>query len=422
MKSIIFLLGFLFITNSNAQKIDCSSKIKMYQEQLGANKILESFESWNEVRKNCPKENEVIYTDGIQILSFKIDNANPEEKEKWVRDLLKLYDQFNKNFPLAIPDFEVKKAMTLVTYKIDSKEEIFNLLESGYLKDPNYFIEANSIYTYFMLYCDRFNNGDKKITPSLVLEKYASLNAVLNKLKEKNTENKDYNTVQRAIDDLIKDIATCENQADFYAKNFEQNKENSDWITSALLSLSRKCSTKPIFQTLAEKLYSIKVTQQSANFMALSSVKQRKFPDAIKYYDESAALQNNPLEKAKIYYTLATGLLANVKPKSKEYLHKALLADPTMGKAYLFLAQLYSNGAKDCGATDFEKKAVYYLAIETAQKATLADPRLKPTVEKLTSNFTPNSLSSSDISKAKMNGKTLTIGCWINETVTFPVK
>ena len=109
-------------------------------------------------------------------------------------------------------------------------------------------------------------------------------------------------------------------------------------------------------------------------------------------------------------------------PKSKEYLQKALLADPTMGKAYLFLAQLYSNGAKDCGATDFEKKAVYYLAIETAQKATLTDPRLKPTVEKLTSNFTQNSLSSSDISKAKMNGKTHTIGCWINETVTFPVK
>jgi uncharacterized UPF0160 family protein len=422
MKSIIFLLGFLFITNSNAQKIDCTSKIKLYQELLVSNKISQSFESWNEVRKICPKDSEVIYTDGIQILNYKINNANSEEKEKWVRELLKLYDQYNKNFPLAIPDFEVKKAMALVTYKIDSKEEIFSLLDNGYLKDANYLTEANSIYTYFSLYCERYNNGDKKITPNLVLEKYASLNAVLNKLKEKNTENNDNNTVQRAIDDLIKDIATCENQSDYYTKNFDQNKENVDWLTSALISLSRKCSTKPIFQTLAEKLYSIKVTEKSANFMALSSVKQRKFPDAIKYYDESAALQKNPLEKAKIYYTLATGLLANEMPKSKEYLQKALLADPTMGKAYLFLAQLYSNGSKDCAGTDFEKKAINYLAIETAQKATIADPKLKPTVDKLTSTFAPNSLSPSEISKAKMNGKTLTIGCWINETITFPAK
>jgi len=422
MKSIILLLGILFITHTNGQKIDCTFKIKSYQELLQAKKITESFDVWNDVRKNCPKETEAIYIDGIQILEYKIDKAGQEEKEKWVRDILKLYDQYNKNFPLAIPDFEIKKAMVLVSNKIDSKEEIFNLLDSGFLKDPNYFKEANSIYMYFNLYCEKFNNGDKKITPNLVLEKYASLHAVLNKLREKNIENKDYDTVQRAIDDLIKEIATCENQSDFYAKNFEQNKEKSDWLTSALISLSKKCSTKPIFHTLADKLYSIKVTEQSAYFMALSSIKERKFQDAIKYYDESASLQNNSLEKAKIYYTLATGLLANEIPKSKEYLQKALLADPNMGKAYLYLAQLYSNGANDCGVTDFEKKLVFYLAIQTAQKAVIVEPRLKPTVDRMTEDFAKKTLTPSEISKAKMNGKTTTIACWINETITFPVK
>jgi hypothetical protein len=422
MKSIIFLLGILFITNSNAQKIDCSSKIKIYQELLVANKISESFESWNDVRKICPKESEVIYSDGIQILNFKIDNANPEEKEKWVRDLLKLYDQYNKNFPIAIPDFEIKKAMTLVTHKIDSKEEIFTLLDSGFAKVSQNITDANAISSYFNLYCERYNDGDKKITPSLILEKYSSLSTVLNKLKELHPENNDYKTVQSGIDDLMNEIATCENLSDFYSKNLDKNKENTDWLASSLISLSGKCTAKPIFQTLAERLYALKVTAQSANFMALANIKQRKFPEAIKFYIESAELQNNPLEKAKLYYTLATGLLANDKSKSKEYLNKALTADPKMGKAYLFLAQLYSNSAKDCGATDFEKKAVHYLAIETAQKASLADPRLKPTVEKMTANFAPNSLTPSEISKAKMNGKTITLSCWINETITFPIK
>ena len=432
MKAIIFILGVMYITNSNAQKFDCPSKMTEYQELFKAKKIAESFDTWTAVSKNCPKENEAVYTDGIEIIQYKIDNAaSAEEKEKLVRDVLKLYDQYNKYFPLTTKDFEVNKAMTLVANKIDAKEEIFTLLDRGFTKASNKVTAANAIYTYFSMYCEKFNNGDKSITSNSVLEKYTLVNSLLNQLQaakpdsnesEQAKQNSDYKTAQTAINKLIKDLATCENLDAFYTKNYTENQENGDWITSALLSLSGKCSAKPIFNTLAEKLYAMKVTAQSANFMALANLQQRKFPEAITFYNESAELQTNPIEKAKIYYTLATGLLANDLPKSKEYLKKALSSDPKMGKAYLFLAQLYSNSANDCGKTDFEKKAVYYLAIQTAQKAGVAEPRLKPTADKAAKDYEAKSLTADEISKAKMNGKLVTIGCWINETITFPAK
>lgn len=423
MKAIIFILGILFITNSNAQKFDCTSKTAAYQELLKAGKTNESFDIWSEVKKNCPSGNEAIYTDGIQILQYKIDNAaNSEEKEKLVRDVLKLYDQYNRNFPLSVPDFEVYKAMALVNNKIEAKDEIFTLLDNGFTKASKNVTDAKAIYTYFSMYCERFNSGDKKITSNSVLEKYSMVNALLTQLQSTHPENKDYKTAQNAIDNLIKDLATCENLADFYSKNFEANKDNTDWLTSALVSLSGKCSAKPIFLTLAEKLYEMKATSQSANFIALGNLKQRKFPEAIKFYNESAELQSNPLEKAKTYYMLATGLLANDLPKSKEYLNKALASDPKMGKAYVFLAQLYANSAKECGKTDFERKAIAYLAIETVKKAGIVEPHLKPTADKMAQDFATQSLTAADISKAKMNGKSLTIGCWINETITFPAK
>jgi hypothetical protein len=432
MKAIIFILSVMFITDSNAQKFDCPSKMTEYQELFKAKKIAESYDTWTAVSKNCPKENEAVYTDGIEIIQYKIDNAaSAEEKEKLVRDVLKLYDQYNKYFPLTTTDFEVNKAMTLVANKIDAKEEIFTLLDRGFTKASNKVTSANAIFTYFSMYCEKFNNGDKSITSNLVLEKYTLVNSLLNQLQaakpdsnesEQEKQNSDYKTAQTAINKLIKDLATCENLDAFYTKNYTDNQENEDWITSALLSLSGKCSAKPIFNTLAEKLYAMKVTAQSANFMALANLQQRKFPEAIKFYNESAELQTNPIEKAKIYYTLATGLLANDLPKSKEYLKKALSSDPKMGKAYLFLAQLYSNSANDCGKTDFEKKAVYYLAIQTAQKAGVAEPRLKPTADKATKDYEAKSLTADEISKRKMNGKLVTIGCWINETITFPAK
>ncbi|UPT69437.1 MAG: hypothetical protein M0D53_09525 [Flavobacterium sp. JAD_PAG50586_2] len=269
---------------------------------------------------------------------------------------MKLYDQYNKNFASSIPDFEVCKAMALVNNKIEAKDEIFTLLDNGFTKASKSVTDAKAIYTYFSLYSERFNAGDKKITSNSVLEKYSMVNALLTQLQASHPENNNYKTAQNSINNLIKEIATCENLADFYTKTLEDNKENTDWLTSALVSLSGKCSAKPIFLTLAEKLYSIKATSKSAEFMALANLKQRKFPEAIKFYNESAELQTNPLEKAKTYYTLATGLLANDLPKSKEFLNKALASDPKMGKAYIFLAQLYMNAAKDCGKTDFEKK------------------------------------------------------------------
>lgn len=422
MKAILGILGLLFITIGNAQKLDCAAKTADYQELLKANKVKESFDIWTEVRKNCPKESEKIYTDGSTILQYKIDIASAEEKEKNVRDLMKLYEQYYKNFPAAIPDFEVQQAMALVNNKIEAKDEAFTLLENGFAKAANNITDVKAIHSYFTMYCDRFTAGDKKITSNAVLEKYTLVSTLLAQLQVAKPENKDYKMAQNAIDARIKEIATCENLSDFYNKNYSANQDNVDWLTSALISLSADCSSKPIFQTLAEKLYAIKATAQSANFVAIANSKQRKLPEAIKFYNESAELQTNPIEKAKTYYTLATSFSANDAGKSKDYLNKAILADPKMGKAYLFLAQLYVNQSKDCGKTDFEKKAIYNLAIQTLQKVAVAEPKLKASADKMIEDYTLKAVSASDISKEKMNGKSLTIGCWINETISFPAK
>ncbi|MGV3698062.1 tetratricopeptide repeat protein [Flavobacterium sp.] len=422
MKAILCILGFLFFIKSNAQTFDCSSKIKAYQEILKSPKSKDAFDIWTEVRKNCPKENEAVYTDGIKILQYKIETAPAGEKEKWVRDLMKLYDQYHKNFPSSVPEFQVYKGMALVNNKIDAKDEIFGLLDSGFNTSAKNVTDVKAIYTYFSIYCERFSAGDKKITANSVLEKYTMVSSLLTQLINSNPENSDYKTALNAVDILIKDIATCENLADFYAKNYTANQENADWITSALASLSGNCASKPIFLTLAEKLYSLRPTAQSAGFMALANTKLRKLAEATKFYEESAELQTLPAEKAKTYYTLATGFSASDPSKSKEYINKALASDPKMGKAYLYLSQLYINASKDCGKTEFEKKAVAYLAIQTAQKAGIVEPMLKPSADKMIENYAPKALTASEISKEKMNGKSITLGCWINETISFPNK
>jgi hypothetical protein len=424
MKAILSIIGVLLFLNSNAQKFDCSSKMKEYQEIFQAKKIAESYAIWTDVSKNCPKQSEVLYTDGIDILQYKIDNApTPEEKEKLVRSLLKVYDQYNKNFPLTTTDFEVKKGMVLFTNKVGTNDEIFSLLNSGFDKASKNVTDANTIYTYFSLYFEKYTADKTKITTDMVLDKYMQVNTMLSNLLIVNAEKKvEYVTAIKGIRSMIKELNTCDNLATYYQKNFEANKDNADWLNVALGNLTTKCAGEPIYNAIAEANYKLEPTAKSAHYMAMTCIKQRRFPEAIQFFTESEALETNPLEKAKLNYSLATGLLSKDLGKSKALLLKATTQDPQMGRAYIYLAEQYGNSAEECGKTDFEKKAIYFLALETAKKASAVEPRLKPTVEKMSERFIAKAPTSKEISDQKMNGKSIKIDCWINETITFPSK
>jgi hypothetical protein len=413
MKAIVSLIGVLFFVSATAQKFDCSSKVTEYQELFQAKKVTEALVIWTDVSKNCPKQSETIYTEGVEILQYKIDNAtSPEEKEKLVRDVLKLYDQYNKNFPLATPDFEIKKAMALFDNKIEVKDEIFRLLDSGFAKAANSVTDANTIYTYFSLYYEKYVADKTKVTSDMVLDKYMQANTMLLQLdtNAKPEKSVEYKTALKGIRSLAKELMTCDNLATYYEKNFESNKERASWLTAALNNLTLKCGGEPIYNAIAEANYKLQPTSKSAYFMAVTCIKQRRFPEAVQYFTESEALETNPVEKAKLDYSLATGLLSKEKDKSKALLVKAYTLDPKMGKAYLFLGEMYSNSAEECGKTDFEKKAIYYLALETMKKASVAEPRLKPTADRMVEKFASKTLTDKEISDKKMNGKSLTVG------------
>lgn len=424
MKTAVYLFSLLFLTSAVAQDFECVPKITSYQELFQSKKIAESFALWNEVRKNCANENETVYTDGFKIIQYKIETAvNDTDKLSLVREKMTLYDQYNKNFPSSTVDFEASKAMILYENKIDAKDEIFTLLNNGFLKASSSITNASAIYLYISLCYEKYKEGNKGFTSELMIEKYTLATTMLTQLQVSNpSKEQEYKTAQGGINALLPDVVTCNILSSYYEKNYPANQDNQDWLTNGLLILSEKCSAKLVFHQLVAKLYAKTVSAQSTYFMALSATNQKKFKEAIYFYNEYATLETNPIKKAAVYYQLGTGLESGDKSKSKEYLNKALLLDPKMGKAYLFLAQIYSYSTEECSTTDFEKKAIIYLASQTAKKAGELEPKLLPTATKLEADFKSSTLTHDDIKKAKLNGKSLTIGCWINETITFPPK
>jgi uncharacterized protein (UPF0297 family) len=420
---VLFLTIVLLIQSiGNAQKIDCSKQTKEYQEFLTVENFVDAKSPWEFVAKNCPKQSAEMYTDGIKIFQYGVDYAIAgEEKEKSIRELMKVYDQFYKFFPENSQDFEIKKAMLLVDNGIDSKDEIFMLFENGFAKASDKVTEGNTIFSYFKSYNEKYKSGDKKMTIGNYIEKYNQLNQLLNNLLVSNPNQSDeYKATIKSLKSISRDVVTCENLSEYFEKNIESNAENQPWLESGLELLKDKCSNKPIFLALAERNYNLKKSVKSADYFAFASLRNRKFEDAKKYYEESAALEENPTEKAQKYYYIGTNLYNNNLPKIKEYLNKSIAIDPKNTKAYVFLAETYANSAERCGKNDFDKKAIYFLAAQTLNKAVINDPKSAKIVERNVAKYNSKSPTRDEMSKGKWFGKTYTIGCDINETIEFP--
>lgn len=423
MKNYLNLIVVLFFFSSNAQQFDCNQGTKDYLTLFKANKIDESYIVWSAVRRNCEKEQFVIYEDGLNIIQAKIEHTKSlEERERLIRDGLKLYEECHTYFPTKSEDYEVGKAMLMYYNSVRAKQqmdEIFSLLENGFSKASDKIKNSNAINLYFELYYFKFKA--KEITAETITKKYFLVSTMLNRLQMEYPKNlKAYKLVKTKIDSRAKAILSCNGVNSFYEKAFNANKENSKWLIEALDLLSIKCATSPIFYKCATTLFQIYEDVQSASYMGLALLKQKKYPEAVQYYEKAASMEDNPAKKAAIYFNLATKLAAIDKIMAKEYFNKSLQVDEKMAKSYLSLAQLYATSIKDCGVTDFDKKALYYLIVVTANKASEIDSKLKPQCSKFIDKYVKEALTEKEIRKAKLSGKSYEISCWIKETIKFP--
>jgi hypothetical protein len=84
------------------------------------------------------------------------------------------------------------------------------------------------------------------------------------------------------------------------------------------------------------------------------------------------------------------------------------------------IANLYANSANNCGKSQFEKRAVYWLAANTARKAASVDASIKKSALKSVAAFNGRAPSKTDIFTDGMEGKVIQFSCWINDKVKVP--
>ena len=452
----LFLILFTSPLFSQLSSDECLEQLSIFAESAKIKNYQAAYEPWKKVLDNCPKLSLATYQYGEIILKDFIKKSESEEdKSKYLNDLLDLYDQWAQNFPerkgvRQIGKIYSSKGQAMLDNGIKDKELIYDTFEYAFQNDPTSFTNPKSLAYYFQTGYDLYKAGSK-INLETLFEKYEELtekfevlktniskniDIILNKeelgtpLTSREVRNKKvYDTNSKAvsaylqlIDQLIAKEATCDILIPLYSKNFEENKNNPLWIRRAAGRLDGKdCSDDPLFVTLVEQLHSLEPSADSAYYLGILNDKQGNSEDALKYYQESVSLQTDNYKKANILYKIAVKFKnAGRRVSARNYAEQALSYQPSLGRAYLLIANMYADSANGCGDTQFNKRAVFWLAAQTAVKAGRVDASLKKISDRTAAAFNGRAPTKTDIFTEGNQGTNITFSCWIRRSVKVP--
>jgi tetratricopeptide (TPR) repeat protein len=455
-KVFVLFLAFGQVQAQAQENDECLQNLSIFAEYAKVKNYTSAFEPWSKVREACPNLNVAIYTYGEKILMDKLEKASGDEKTAVQQDLIALYGEWIENFPSRrnvsrVGEILSKKGQAMLDYNIGELSDVYGTFDQAFTQDAKSFTNPKGLYNYFKTMYDMYKAGNQNITMEALFNKYEEvsekfefestqlskkLDAILKKeeagtpVTSRETRNKRvYGINSNAIatylsnlDAIIAKEATCENLIPLYQRNFEANKNDAVWLKRAASRMdSKECSDDPLFVTLVEALHTLDPSADSAYYLGLLNDKRGESTQALKYYEEAVELETDDYRKARILFKIAGKFKdAGRKSMARTYAKKALALQPSLGRAYLLIANLYAGSANDCGNTQFEKRAIYWLAADMARKAGNVDSSIKSIADKTAESYMGRAPSKTDIFTEGNEGAVIKFDCWVGGSVTVP--
>ena len=454
-KIIVVTLFFLAISNIFAQSSEEDiNALSIFSEYVKAKNYDSAYQPWMELRERSPKFNSAIYVYGERILKHKINNSSAGDKVKFINDLLKLWEEKREHFPNKTPlgDILAKSAQLQYDYKEDlglNNSEIYLNFDKAYNEDLASFNNPKNLYTYFKLLVklydaklktaeDLFTKYDEiseKIENEIKnytfkVNKYVSSSneeiAISSKdqrrIKSYNSFLKAYNQINKGMEKDLGDRGNCENLIPLYENSFEINQNDGKWLSRAMNRLYvKQCDDSSLFIKIVQKKNELEPNASTAYYLGTIKDKQGNSSEALVFYNQAIELETDSYEKAKILFRIATNFRKNgLYSRARSYYMQALGFNPSMGRSYLAIAQMYASSAKNCGSDNFSQRAVYWLASKEAMKASRVDGTLKSAALKSSRNYEAKAPQKSEIFSSGREGEVIEISCWINRSVKVP--
>ncbi|WP_047550876.1 tetratricopeptide repeat protein [Psychroserpens sp. Hel_I_66] len=455
-KFTLIMAALLLVTNFGfaQQDEECMLNLTLMNDYVKSKKFDEAYEPWMKVRNKCPKFNIAIYKYGEKILDHKIENSTGADKTAFINDYMLLLDGAGEHFSSKYSKGEIEEQKALLMYE-SQKElgltdmQIYDAFDNVFKNYRDDFESTKGLYVYFTKTVDLFKAGEFELqkvfnTYDDVNDRLDELNASyakdLNKLLEKEeagtaltkTEGKykpyyqakleANDKISGSLDAYIGDLANCENLIPLYKKDFENNRNDGEWLKRAVSKMyNKECTDDPLYVELVKAYDQTDPSAESKYFVYTVLRDQGNNSEADKYLKESYNLQTDPIKKARMAKRTANDLKKRGSYSSaRNYYREALKLNPSDGTPHLYIASMYAQSANDCGTDSFNKRAVFWYAAQEARRAGQVDPGLASNASKAAASYEGNAPTKSEIFSQNMAGKTINIGCWIGGSVKVP--
>ncbi len=442
--SLVFSLAY-----GQAQNQECLTNLSIYVESAKVKNYDAAYEPWKLTYEACPELNRANYLYGERILKHKIENSEGEERAAYAALLLKVYDDsmkyFQSRYPLA--GVVIDKVLLQRSENMIGDDEIFSQLDQAFKADRENFSNPQALYLYFSSLVDLNAAGKRdiqevfdvydevvakleeenikltnEIAKLLPLEEDGSISGKdKQRLRVYSTNSASFGKVAASVDAKLGALADCENLVPLYEKSYDARKTDVKWVKSAVGRMFGKdCTDSPMFRKLFEAQIALEPSADAYLYGGTLKQKAGDITGAIADFNKSAELETDNYKKSNILFKIATIVRKSNKVQARNYLNQSIKANPSNGRAYLLLAALYADSANECGESQFDKRAVYWLAAKTADRAGRVDPSLRDTAAKAVESYNANAPSKTDIFNSGRAGETITFSCWVGGSVTVP--
>ena len=440
MKRSLFLFAFmaLFVGLTNAQSqpakginggnpSDWPAEVREKYTLLGDNtkqkKFTEALPALEWLLENHPQLHKNVYIRGIKVYHGLVEKATndkkDEDKVKFQDKAMDLYDARIKYFGQEATVLKYKAYYAPYYWTGRRTDDLYKLYEKIVNISGNK-TEVN-VVTHYMAIATT-----KKKNKQLNEEQILALHEKLTKIAEANTGKKGWEKTKTELDAYLASVITvdCDFIYRFYVPKYKADPENVKMIEQLLARMivaskntkegQERCTKKPLFLELAEKLFKKKPTYGRA--MNLVNA-YREDKEKSKFYLEKAIeLAEDKNKKADAYLQLASMQRSgSAYGAARTSAFQAAKLNPSVAsKAYSMVAYMYMASGKSCNGTNPKNpchaKAIYIAAYNMFQKAGntsgMANARKYfPTKE--------------DVFTHAMQGKAVNVGCWVGETVTI---
>jgi len=394
--------------------------------------IDDALTSWRKVYNSCPRATENIYVDGVKMISFKLRKAkDPVVKAGLIDTLMTIYDRRIQYFPVHYKSKKPQEGAILGRkgvdfYKLDPAKNYLGTniilgraieLDKGKAKGPVY------VY-YFRTVTKMAQKGDGDTAAVVdaydMISDYIDANIAKYQKAGKEKKTEEWLNIKGNIENTFEPFANCTDLVRIYQKKYDNDPENVDLLNKVTKLLDKKdCQDSKLYFEATVALYKLDPTPESAYLIGKMMLKEGKYNDAVPYLEEAIKMENE-IRAYKALIFLAEDFQAlNLFEKARAIARKAAKLNPTAGKPYIIIGDMYAASASECGSDELTKKVSYWAAVDKYKKAKYIEPDLSASMNKKINAYQQHFPPTELLFFHNLNeGDSYKVECWINETTT----